>query len=77
MKNRNAVLRPILFLVVSLFIIGLVITVPSNSVVYADNSGTDPIPKTPPDTTGQGADESGDDGGSILDPFIDLLDQIF
>jgi hypothetical protein len=35
------------------------------------------MPKTPADTTGPGAAEPDDDGGSILDPLLDLLDLIF
>jgi len=77
MRNRNKVLRPILFLIVSLFIIGLVSTVPCGSIAYADGGVTDPKPKTPPDTSGQGANEPADDGGSILDPLLDLLDKVF
>ncbi len=77
MKNHNKVLRPILFLIVSLFIIGLVSTVPCGSIAYADTGGTDPMPKTPPDTTEYGATEPSDNGGSILDPLLDLLDKIF
>jgi hypothetical protein len=70
-------IRPILFLIVSLFIIGLVSTVPCGSIAYADSGTGDPMPKTPADTTGPGAAEPDDDGGSILDPLLDLLDLIF
>jgi hypothetical protein len=79
MRNRNKVLRPILFLIVSLFIIGLVSTVPCGSIAYADGGVTDPMPQppTPPDTSGQGANEPADDGGSIFDPLLDLLDKVF
>lgn len=77
MRNRNKVLKPILFLIVSLFIIGLVSTVPCGSIAYADTGGTEPKPKTPPDTIIIGANEPADDGGSILDPLLDLLDKIF
>ena len=77
MRNRNIVLRPILFLIVSLFIIGLISATPCGSIAYADSGTIGPKPKTPPDTSGQGANEPADDGGSILDPLLDLLDKVF
>lgn len=77
MRIHKKLFRTILFLTVSLFIVGLVSIVPSASTVYADTGGGDPKPKTPPDSSGEGSNEQGEDNGSLLDPLLDLLDKIF